>query len=372
MSTTNGNGLQGFKALYPRLLHFGVTYGDLERICAQPQDWDTWSRSLAEQADQYERAGDDAWRKGRKVSAMQWWRRATDYFHYAQIRMVAMADKRELQGRSRRNFVKLAALLNPPAARLEVPFGSSLLPGYFRMACPGAPCTILIGGLDSAKEVELHYFAEGFLARGHSVFFFDGPGQGELCGRLPMMTNFEGAVSTVIDYLLDHVEIDGQRLGLFGVSFGGYLACRAAASDGRIKACVSLGGFFDAQIFARLSPLATAIFKRTFGLNERQDLCGIAPQISLQPLRGCMDRPLLILHGRDDHLVDEGQVAALSEWACGPKRIWIMDDAEHVCTNRFSECLPEMGDWMSEQLAVPMSPSVGMAEGWQTYEQEIH
>src|SRR5581483_2384716 len=146
MSTTNGNHLQGFKALYPRLLHFGVAYGDLERICAEPQDWDSWSRSLAEQADRYERAGDDAWRKDRKVSAMQWWRRATDYFHYAQIRMVEMANKRESQRRSRLNFVKLATRLNPPATRLEVPFRSSLLPGYFRLASPGAPCTILIGG----------------------------------------------------------------------------------------------------------------------------------------------------------------------------------------------------------------------------------
>jgi 2,6-dihydroxypseudooxynicotine hydrolase len=279
-----------------------------------------------------------------------------------------VSDKGELQARCRLNFEKLAPLLDPEALRLEVPFKSSLLPGYFRLARPGAPCVILIGGLDSAKEVELGYFAEGFLARGNSVFFFDGPGQGELCGQLPMATDFEHAVSNVIDYLLTHVEIDGQRVGLFGVSFGGYLACRTAASDQRIKACVSLGGFFDSKIFERLSPLAGVTLRRTFGLRESEDLSAIAGQISLEQLRGRMDRPLFILHGRDDHLVDEGQIAAIREWACGPKKVWIVDGAEHVCTNRFSECLPELSDWMSEQLTSPMNLSLGLAAGCLNYE----
>ena len=352
MSAIKNNGMLGYKALYPRMLNFGLSYGDLARVDADPQDWIAWSQALADQAARYEEMAEDAWLRCRWVSTMEGWRKATDYFHYAQLRLPATARKKELQTKCCLSFSRLAEFLNPKAERIEIPFKSTSLPGYLRLANSGAPCVILIGGLDSAKEVELCYFAECFLRRGNSVFFFDGPGQGELCGVLPMTSNFEEAVSTVIEYLTEHRLTPGHSVGLFGVSFGGYLACRAAAVDRRAQACISLGGFFDSRVFPRLSPLAIATFKRTFGLSEEEeDLSAIAPNITLEPLRGRMDRPLFVIHGQDDNLIDMNQIKLISEWACGPTRVWIMDGAEHVCTNRFGECLPELGDWMSEQLA---------------------
>ena len=320
--------------------------------CEQAQDWETLSQALNAQAVKYEATAERAWNSGHDVSALEGWRRATDYFHYAQLRLLPSPEKQRLQARSRRSFSKLASLLNPQAVPIEAPFKSSLMPGFLRVVRPGSPCVILLGGLDSSKEVELCYFAETFLSRGNTVFFFDGPGQGELQDELPMTYDSESAVSAVIDRLEQEPSIDANRIGLFGVSFGGYLACRAAAADRRVKACISLGGFFDSRMFSRLPPLAALTFKRTFGLREDESLAQIAGQITLEPLRGKMDRPLFVAHGRDDHLIDIEQISAMNDWACGEKRVWIVEGAEHVCTNRFAECLPELGDWMSEQLIV--------------------
>lgn len=350
--------LASFSTLYPRLLHFGVSYGDLLRVSAGSSDWHSWSRRLADVASAYAVSGDEAWESGREVSAAEYWRRATDYFHFAQIKLSDYAAKQELQRRSRFNYANLAALLRPRAVRLDVPFGGASLPGYLRVAAEGAPCVILIGGLDSAKEVELHYFGECFLRRGLSVFFFDGPGQGELNGSFPMEAQFENAVSSVLDCVGAHTSVSHDGFGLFGVSFGGYLACRSAAADPRVKACISLGGFFDAGVLPRLPAPAVANLRRAFGLKDDEGIECISTKITLEPLRSRMDRPLFVIHGCDDHLVDKSQVSAIAEWAQGPQSIWMMEGAEHVCTNRFGECLPVMADWMKAQLAGQPAPQL--------------
>ena len=63
--------------LFPRLLHFGVSYGDLVRVTSAATDWQTWSNQLHELAETYAamavRAGDGAHR----VSAAHFWRLAS-------------------------------------------------------------------------------------------------------------------------------------------------------------------------------------------------------------------------------------------------------------------------------------------------------
>jgi 2,6-dihydroxypseudooxynicotine hydrolase len=339
-----------FESLYSRALHFGLDYGDLMRVRATASDWSAWGSALATLAESFDLAGNEASADGRTTSAKEYWRRAADYFHFSQIKLIDGAAKPEWQARVRVNYKKLASALNPISVAVAVPFKNILLPAYFRAAGNSAPCVVLIGGLDSAKEVELHYFAECFLQRGLSVIYFDGPGQGELSGKLHMNSHFEEAVSSVLDFLETKAPAPVTRVGLFGVSFGGYLACRSAAADERIKACICLGGFYDAKVFKRLARPALANLRGAFGLDEGDPIESINETITLAPLQGSMKCPLFIIHGCDDHLVDEAQVAALSDWACGPKRVWKIKGAEHVCTNRFSECLPVLADWMLAQL----------------------
>ena len=52
-------------------------------------------------------------------------------------------------------------------------------------------------------------------------------------------------MKAVIDYIETRRDLDAARIGMWGVSLGGYYAPRAAAFDKRIKACIALGGPFD-------------------------------------------------------------------------------------------------------------------------------
>jgi 2,6-dihydroxypseudooxynicotine hydrolase len=354
------NEVPNVRAMYPRLLQFGVSYGDMERMSRKTTDWPSFTSLMQNLAEKWEEAGDTALNSGRLQTPREHWRHATDYYHYAQLRTPESLLKEELRSASRRCYSKLATVLDRPPVRCDIPYQSTLLPGYLRVAYPGAPCVILIGGLDSSKEVELHYFAEMFLNRSCSVFYFDGPGQGELLGQVSIAGGFENSVANAISFLTADARVRPAAIGCFGVSFGGHLACRAAASDPRISACISIGGFFDARILDRLPPIARAAVRKAFGVSEQDDVSEIARQITLEPLRGQMKCPLLIVHGTEDHLVDMAQVDAMKDWASGPVETMVLDGSEHVCSDRFHECLPFMGDWMADLLMQQNRVSVAM------------
>lgn len=340
-----------------RMLHFGVSYGDFRKAAASP-DWASFSDALVAMAAQYDAAGDEAARAERSQSAAELWRRAAVYFHYAQLKLRAGERKNELQSRCRASYAKAASRFEPAAKRVAVRFEGSSFHGYLRLPRERAQaCVVLINGLDSAKEVELHAFAEGFLRRGNAVFAWDGPGQAEGRNTLPMH-RYSSVVSAVLDAL--RAELGDVAFGVFGVSYGGFLAGHAAASDRRIEACVSLGGFHDARVFARLPLPALDNLRIAYDLPPDSDVAILDDVVTLEPLRGRLHGRLLIMHGTNDHLVDAAQIEALQTWAGSHAETLIFEGAEHVCTDRFPEALPALWDWMTTTL----QPAAIPAEAW--------
>jgi 2,6-dihydroxypseudooxynicotine hydrolase len=91
---------------------------------------------------------------------------------------------------------------------------------------------------------------------------FDGPGQGEGEYDFPIRGDYEVAVKAVIDSIVARDDIDISRLGIWGVSLGGYYAPRAAAFENRIKACIALAGPFDwAEAWDGLPELTREAFR---------------------------------------------------------------------------------------------------------------
>jgi pimeloyl-ACP methyl ester carboxylesterase len=115
---------------------------------------------------------------------------------------------------------------------------SGFLPAY-RFKPPRAKCTIVFfGGFDSYIE-EL---AAAFLYlrdAGYDVIAFDGPGQGGALNEsgLPMTAEWHQPVSAVLDFF----EVD--RVALVGLSLGGCLVLRAAASEPRVEHVVAYDAF---------------------------------------------------------------------------------------------------------------------------------
>src|SRR5439155_20901375 len=154
--------------------------------------------------------------------------------------------------------------LEQPAERLEIPYDGTVLPGLLRRPSSGRrpPIVLMIPGLDSVKE-ELQTTADYFLRRGMATLAIDGPGQGETEFVRSIEPAYERPVAAVIDWLERRSDFDLERLGVFGVSLGGYYAVRAAAFESRIAAAIDHGGTFSlAANWENRSRISRAAFQK--------------------------------------------------------------------------------------------------------------
>jgi pimeloyl-ACP methyl ester carboxylesterase len=147
--------------------------------------------------------------------------------------------------RQREAFRKAAILLvDSPVEVISIPYENTTLPGYFLKVDNSdipRPTLIITGGYDSPAE-ELYFFSgAAAITRGYNCIIYDGPGQGGALIEqgLVFRPDWENVVTPVVDYLLTRKEVEQKRIALMGISFGGYLAPRAATSEHRISALIA-------------------------------------------------------------------------------------------------------------------------------------
>src|SRR5262245_53531881 len=174
--------------------------------------------------------------------------------------------------------------LSPAGERVEIPYEGKQLYGILRKP-PGVerpPVVAMAVGLDSTKE-ECDAYEQPFLQRGLATFAFDGPGQGEGQYDFAIRGDYEVAVKAVLDCLDKRRDLDSKRVGLSGVSLGGYYAPRAAAFEKRIKACMALGGPFAwAESWDGLPELTRAAFRVRSHARSEEEARRNAATLSLE------------------------------------------------------------------------------------------
>ena len=123
----------------------------------------------------------------------------------------------------------------------RIPYQSGYLPVYVMKHTDKAKGTIVMhGGYDSFMQEFVRY-GMYLYQTGYDVYFFEGPGQGEVLCRcnIKMTPQWEQCVSRVLDYY------NLNDVTLIGISLGGYLATRAAAYEPRIKRLVMYDLIYD-------------------------------------------------------------------------------------------------------------------------------
>lgn len=215
-------------------------------------DDESWYREWMKRADRlYEMA--QKWEKeGHTVSARKTYLRACNYYRSASFYMDE-PEKRALAvaawKRSRECF--LSAISSFPYVKsVRIPYESTTLPGYYIICSDKAekhPLLIIQTGFDGTGEELFFGYVAGARERGYDCLIFEGPGQGEplRLQNLHFRHDWEHVVTPVVDYALTLPGIDRQRIALMGLSFGGYLAPRAAAFEHRLKACIANGGVYS-------------------------------------------------------------------------------------------------------------------------------
>ena len=339
-----------------RMLADGVPYPDYAAARAL-DDLAGWLPFWADTADRYEDLGDAAIESGNFVSGGEWLWLASLSWHYGQLMWFHEPERREHGQRRKVELYRRAApFLDAATVRIEIPFESSIIPGYLRLPTgPGPhPCAILIGGLESTKE-ESYRFEELCHRRGLATFAFDGPGQGEMFFDVKLVADFNRYCSAVIDTLISRAEIDNARLGILGRSLGGYYAMQSAATDPRLKACVSWGGFSDMSDFDGMPPHTRAGFVYVSGFDDLDEgRAYLQETFDLGAFIQSLTCPTLLVQGFNDPIFPPHQTELLRAGLAGnPKaEIQVEPDGDHCCHNMGPVVRRQMADWLTRQLRV--------------------
>jgi dipeptidyl aminopeptidase/acylaminoacyl peptidase len=342
----------------PRFTTNGVTAADFERITRDLPSWDDWCSAWSAVGAEHEILGRDALKGGRAISAGEHLAQAAVYFHFAKFLFVSdLEQMRAAHERAIRCLTDALPYLDPPGRRVEIPFEGSRIVGVLRQpAGPGPdPVMIMIPGLDSAKE-ELRSTEDLFLERGIATFSVDGPGQGEAEYDLAIRGDWEIPGTAIIDRLSTEDGIDPDRIGVWGVSLGGYYAPRVASGDPRVKACIALAGPYSFADGWDSRPILTReAFRVRSKSPDMQTARARSEELTMAGRAELITCPLLAVMGKLDRLIPWQHAQRLVEEASGPAELLLLEQGNHGCANLAPFHRQATADWAAEQLGGAVS-----------------
>ena len=326
-----------------------VSPWELDQIRAEVSDYEQWCATWSRWAEKHLARAADALAAGRLRTAADAYVRAGLFYHWASFLFAhEPAQLRTALEAAAQCFERAAPLLDPPMEMIDVSFEGVKLHGYLRVpnAPEPPPLVLLLPGADSTKE-ELFNLAEHMVERGLAIAAFDGPGQGLVSFEMKLRPDYEVAVHAMLDALLHRADIDPGKVGVAGISYGGLFACRAAASDERVRAVVSMSSWYSpAGRFAHLDRLSRAGVLHYMGPNAE----AVLSEITLAGVAAHVRVPVLQIYGAKDPASPPAEAARVAAALGGPVSTVVFDDGVHVCNNVWYQARPLAADWLAETL----------------------
>ena len=339
----------------PRFTANGVPAADFERVLDGLESWDDWCAAWSASAAGHERLGEEALEQERWRSAATHFGTASLEFHFAKFVFVRHLDQMRAAHESAVRCLDTALpYLDPPGERVEIPFDGATIYGILRRPQPGGrpPVVVMVPGLDSTKE-ELRATEDEVLRRGLATFSVDGPGQGEAEYALPIRPDWEVPGRAIVDALVARDDVDSERVGVWGVSLGGYYAPRFASGDDRVKACISLCGPYS---FGENWDVLPALTRETFtvrsGATDEDDARARALTLTLEGRTELLGCPLLVVGGKKDRLIPWQQAERLHLETSATSEFLLLENGNHGCANVVAEHRYRSADWMAARLEV--------------------
>ena len=274
-------------------------------------------------------------------------------------------QNRSYNQRKRECYAKYAELADHHVEAAWIPLpGGPALPAWLHLP-PGyrggrLPVVVSIPGMDSFKEMGVALYGDRWLSRGMAVLAVDGPGQYEspVLGIYFSMPVWMATGAAVVDWLTRRPEIDPDRIGVNGNSFGSFFGTIAAAHEPRVRA-VSVSAVCHEPGFHTIFEEASPTFKMRF-----MYMSGITDEATFDEFRKTMTweghaerirAPYLCVAGEFDELSPLEHTERLMKALGGPKRLVVYQDSRHSVGNVPAANLGPfppilMADWMAATL----------------------
>jgi len=363
----------------------GAQIGEIDEMCrplkeaaARGEDAGTaeFFKSWVAMGDKLVALAEEDEDRGRRFSAGTKLNRAALYYQTAE-RMQAhgFEPRRQVFQKSQNAFRKAMVLGRENYERIEISYLNGIIPGILVNASAkgrAAPLVVFVNGLDSSKEM-LYWSGLGreLLKRGVSTLHIDQPGSGEALRIHGLIATFdtERWASEVVDYLETRGDVDRKRLGIAGVSLGGYYTPRAVAFEPRFALGAVWGANHNwgevqvrrqAREGDRPVPHYWEHVRWVFGAKDMDEFMKLAARVNLN---GVLDRvrvPFLVTHGAKDRQIPlEYARQTYDQLVNSPKReLKIFDErtggVEHVSVDNMSYGRSYIADWIAETFGMPM------------------
>ena len=308
---------------------------------------------------------------GRLMSASRKYRRAAIYYQTAE-RMHSREHpaRHRVYRKALDSCLKSIEFGREPIERVEIPYQGSTFPALFWRASSAtgkpAPAMVCCNGLDSTKEMVMWSgIAAELVNRGVSVLVVDQPGTGEAL-RLNGLTGVydsECWATPAFDWLAQQAGVDGARIGIFGLSLGGYFAPRAAAFEPRFALCAVLGANHDwgemqkrrrAREGENPVPHYWDHVLWVFGFTDIDSFMTWAPSMCLDGVVERIRVPFLVTHGAGDRQIPVSYAQRSYDQAVNSRlrelRIFTAEDfaVEHCEADNGTVGCDYIADWTAE------------------------
>jgi 2,6-dihydroxypseudooxynicotine hydrolase len=340
----------------PRFISNGIDFNDFQRVTEGITHWEEWCGAWSACGAMHEALGAQAEAAGCSISAGQHFLHAALAYHFGKFLFLqSPTEHRAAHQHVVDVYQKALSRVAFPGERVAIPYdGAGMLYGIFRKPAEAArpPVVILIPGLDSVKE-ELHAYGDDFLRRDVAVLALDGPGQGEMEFDYPLRFDYEVPIHSAITYLESRIDVDASRVGLLGVSLGGYFAPRAAAFEPRVSAAIAVAGWYsmaETDPMGRAPLLTRQAFVARLKVEDEAEARAALMKFDLRDVAEKVRCPLLVIMGRKDRVVPPEEAERLAARAGGETQLWMFADGNHVCNNIPYKYRPQQADWMRRQL----------------------
>ncbi len=340
----------------PRFVINGVPLTDFQEVTAAVDRWEDWCAAWSARAAIHEALGEKALAEGFKLSAGEHFTRAAVCYHFGKFLFVNdMGEMKAAHTKAVACRNKALPLLDPPGERVAIPYEGTRLYGNLRKPAGVAkpPVVVMCMGLDSAKE-EMDDYENRFLARGVATLAFDGPGQGEAEYELGICPEYEKPVKAVVDWIETRGDLDAKRVGIWGVSLGGYYAPRAACFEKRLKACVALSGAYQRSTSFEGRPVINVeAFRVRSKCASLEEAAKVAGRMTLAGSAKNITCPIYIVAGTKDRLTPHTEAGRLAAEVSGPCVLSVIEGGNHVVNNLWYRYRDQTADWMAAQLGAP-------------------